>query len=216
MQYLICDDTIYSLLLGQFQTKNEIIHPSTIFFSPSDYQTRNNNVHALPLVQFRIHNINYCRSNQRSLGAPYWAHIQNNIPELIKDSLQERGIEVIVRPLENDKQLKNLLLLNRKLINWLQDPQNKEAHNDRIEREIVADELIKRGIHFDSIYQTSLSDEVAQKPISLERYLIKKLQIDTSLIQYKHYPLHRYYKKHFNIDLPINLNERSIYGEVDM
>lgn len=216
MQYLIYDNTIYSILLGQTQPQSTSINVSTNFLSLRDNPLGEEDILKLPLIQFRIHNINYSRSVLKSLGAPYWVHIQNNIPELIKDNMQARGIEVIVRPLENDKRLKNLFLLNPKLLDWLQDPQNKEPHNDRIEREIIADELTKRGVHFDSIYQTSLNDEVTQKPISLERYLLQKLKIDTNQIQYKHYPLHRYYKKYFNIDLPINLNERSIYGEVDM
>lgn len=210
MVYLVDDKSIfsvYSKFLLEKSCKN------LLCISPKDFVKLHPNElvlneYWLPMQPFRVYNVNFVRCLNSRFGSPYWVHIRSDLTEQLNKYFFKINLKKNIHILEYDH---TNILFNQSYKSWLLDKDNIEPHNDRIERKVLKIILEQNGITNINLYET----QIYFSQNTLIDHLVDELKIKVNNLKYKHYPLHRIYKKFFNKDIQINLLERSIYGEVD-
>lgn len=165
----------------------------------------------LPHFAVRIINANFNRTLNKEFGRPYLVFLESNRANQIKEYFETAYKKCIFNAALEFPHLLKAILLDDNFITWMNQDSILEPHNDRTERLMVQSELENQNIMVSNIYCSNSGAAAA----SLETQLFNKIKKTDPLI-YSQRPAHRVYKKYLNIDLPINLNERKIYGEAHL
>jgi hypothetical protein len=164
----------------------------------------------LPVFELRIFNINYDRIIKKEYGKPYFVFIENNRSEILYDSLKNHFSGVVTNPLLQLPKLLQAYLQSAELMTWLKDTSCPHPHNDEFDRNFLLKETKKRFFLKDPRYKKS---KLLGRN-ELTNWSLKQIHLDAHEITYQQFPIHRLYQFFFNVDLPINLLERELYGDV--
>lgn len=164
----------------------------------------------LPLFKFRVFNLNFDNRAGLEYSPPYWVHIASDRLEHLRTFLLQRFHRVLLHPLTELEGVFKSYLFCQSFLNWISADSCPESHNDRLDRVLVKELLMTKGIHIENMY---ISDATLKNG-SLDEFLFNLLKIEPQKF-HRHMPLHRLYQKKWNRNIEINLLEREIYGNVD-
>ncbi len=148
-------------------------------------------VFILPELNFTIFNLNYDRISQLELSSPYLVAIRNKKNASCAIALQQHFNQT-GEPLALLPNLARFYLESEELLNWVLQESIPAPHNAEFEK-LFFDPTITRPVESDKL-QNHYSTYSSSKSILFD-----------------HYPIHLFYKKYFNINLNININEQRLY-----
>ncbi len=208
---LLDDDSIFSQIFAELLTQLNITFQK---ISPLDLESllkRNQKIEKyliLPLLNFRIFNINYDRHLQKPLAMlPYWVHIRDDRNYSLAQELKKFFKDVLINPLENDDELLKVYLSDVAVTQWLTGLTPNERHNDFFERNLWRK-------YFPQISSDLYKTLPLFKSQSLEEYLSRLLSL-TAEERIMHFPIHSLMTRMKLPPLPINQLEQEIYGFKD-
>ncbi|OFZ29190.1 MAG: hypothetical protein A2622_14200 [Bdellovibrionales bacterium RIFCSPHIGHO2_01_FULL_40_29] len=160
-----------------------------------------------PTFGIRIFNINFDQIEKIDLGVPYFVHITTNHSQIIEQTLKSKTAHVITEPTLIFPHFFKTYLESAELMNWLHLTQSAGFHNDQIDRSIILKELSPSNE--DPYHRVKI-----MQGENLLMWCSAIFSKEESVIQHRHYPVHRIYELSLSKNLPINLNERQFYGDV--
>lgn len=171
------------------KNKFEISHLSDAVFL--EISRRSPGYTVWPLCSGRIINVNYRRSTQQVLGAPYWTFRESERFHKVRIAALDLGIQIEPDLLKLTPQLMRAYFLHPLHMEMYQDVAFKEPHNDFVERQIWKNV----DSHIENLYPTS---RIPSNPAVSEASAS--------------FPVHTLLQKYFGMKNDFHKSERSWYG----
>ncbi len=188
---LDCNHHFGNFIKNETQKKNiQFLNIDELTYTQKNYNS--NSLFIMPEINFTVFNINYDRIDKKQFGMPYFVGLKNQIGLSCKNKIQQLGFGQVDEPFALFPHTARYYFESKNIMTWLHQKNCTEPHNSYFEQTFFSS---KNKEHVD---------------IDCIATFYKNLRHHEPL-HYDHYPMHLFYKKYFNLNIAINLNEQEMY-----